>query len=141
MGARLYTVPIPKQTEGKNMTAIKYTNQAKAAAQIAEVQKLARVRTIGEEQIAEAIALAEKELSKRMFKKDWEGVKVSVDFFAGKFPASYKGRPESTVVKLLRGKTNWQVAVIREYTDTKELRICYPESSAAAMLAFARAQA
>ena len=121
--------------------SITYTTQKKAEASLAEVQKLSRVRTIEKEHIAKAICEAERELEKRLHKKDWEGIKAKVDFNAQSFPNSYKGAPESTVVKLQRTKTSWKVAVMRDYTDSRQLRIIYPDDKAAAMLAFARAQA
>lgn len=121
--------------------SIKYTTADKAKASLKEVQKLSRARTIEEDDIAKAIIEAERELEKRLYKKDWDGITAKYDLHAQSFPSAYKGVPESTVVKLQRTRTSWKVAVYRGFTDSRQLRISYPEEKAAAMLAFARAQA
>lgn len=120
---------------------ITYTTQAKAAASLTLAQAKARMRTIVADDLNRAREAVERELSSRLFKRDWAGVTARVDLNAQHFPSSYRGAPESTIVHLRRDGGVWHYAITRGYTDTRCVRLAYPDDMGAAMLAYARAQA
>ena len=65
------------------------------------------IRTLHWHSIASAVEDIEKDLSRRLYKKDWIGLTISADTHAQKFPNSYKGTPESTHFTIERRASGW----------------------------------
>ncbi len=89
-------------------------NFSRIAAELAEVQKLSKVRTITLEDIRETLAEVEKHLS--LPKTYLTGIKVRCDINAQDFPNAYKYRPESTHFTAVYRAWHWTVTDI--YRDT-----------------------
>src|SRR5690554_1471924 len=88
------------------------SNREKLQAAIDEAQKKAQVRWIDADDIFDAIETAEEQLTRILAKKDWPGAAVFVDKHAQKFPACYRGTPESTQFRIERNTAGWNVTWI-----------------------------
>ena len=85
-------------------------NVAKLAAELDEVQSRARVRTVSAEGISKAL---EKITARfRIPKTVMEGVRVTVDLNAQKFPNAYNGIPRSTFFSAVYSKRAWRVTEV-----------------------------
>lgn len=86
---------------------INVTNTAKLQAELDRVQHRCSARTLTPEEIVYQCQRVEKWLARRMFKKDWKGFACQIDPNGQSFPSSYKGAPESTIIKIERGASGW----------------------------------
>lgn len=85
-------------------------NVAKLAAELDRVQSRARVRTVSVEDVGKAL---EKIAARfRISKTAMEGVRVTVDLNAQKFPNAYNGIPESTFFAAVYSKRAWRVTEV-----------------------------
>jgi hypothetical protein len=91
---------------------INVNNTTKLEEAINVEQKRARERTISVDIIKKVIKEVEAKLATMMYKKDWSGVTVCVDYHAQKFASSYSGIPQSTKFSLTRGNNGWFVTSI-----------------------------
>lgn len=83
------------------------SSRAKLDCAIGEAQSRARVRTITVEDIVKALADVEDQLG--IPKTALEGVTVTVDLNAQKFPNAYSGIPESTHFQAVFVRRHWHV--------------------------------
>lgn len=94
---------------------IAITNTAKLAVAITLAEGRSRDRLIVVEDIRAACAGLEKQLATRLLKKDWAGLRFTIDVHARKFPNTYNGRPLSTQFTVERTATGWAVTDIGRY--------------------------
>ena len=100
---------------------------------IEDVEKMARVRTITAEKLIETLADIDKTLG--ISKKAKEGIKISVDINAQKFPRAYKGIPESTQFTAEFKGGSWRITGIkRAQCRTARIVIEHTEASKAALI-------
>lgn len=85
-------------------------NVAKLAAELDRVQSHVRVRTISAEDVSKALDGVTARF--RIPKTALEGVWVTVDLNAQKFPNAYKGIPESTFFSAMYAKRAWRVTEV-----------------------------
>lgn len=83
------------------------SNVARLAAELDRVQSRARVRTVSAEDIGKALDRITARF--RIPKTAMEGVRVTVDLNAQKFPNAYNGIPESTFFSAVYSKRAWRV--------------------------------
>ena len=83
---------------------------------ITEIETRCTIRLIGAEDIFRAIGEIEKNLSDRLYKKDWIGISIECNPNAQSFPRSYNGTPDATIFLLTRTATTWSVSQIRRAT-------------------------
>ena len=69
-------------------------------------------RTIDYADIQHAVKKIETRLHTLLRKSDWTGLQFTVDPNAQSFPGAYRGLPESTQFRLLRGSSAWFVTII-----------------------------
>ena len=74
---------------------------------INEAQSKARARTITTSTIINTLAKIQKQLD--IPKKSMKGIKISVDYYAQKFPSAYKGIPESTHFSAEHDGRHWRI--------------------------------
>ena len=93
------------------MKPIKVTeaNHDKIQAAIVAVQKGARTRMVGADDVYRAVKEIERRLRDRLYKKDWAGLSFIVDPNAQKFASRYNGIPESTIFVLQRSPNGWNL--------------------------------
>lgn len=89
-------------------------NENKVDEQLNILQKKTRVRNVSFYTLQDAISNLEHKLTNILYKKDWKGLKFEIDPFAAKFPASYRGKPESTQFTLERRRSDWFVNFRRD---------------------------
>lgn len=85
-------------------------NVAKLAAELDGVQSRARVRTVSAEDVSKALDGITARF--RIPKTAMEGVRVTVDLNAQKFPNAYNGIPESTFFSAVYSKRAWRVTEV-----------------------------
>ena len=74
---------------------------------INEAQSKARVRRISTSTVINTLAKIQKQLN--IPKKSMRGIKISVDYYAQKFPSAYKGIPESTYFNAEHDGRHWRI--------------------------------
>ena len=92
------------------MRPIKITaaNAEKISEAVASVEgNRVSIRTLHWHSIAWAVEDVEKDLSRRLYKKDWLGLRIGVNPHAQTFPGAYKGNPESTQFVIERRASGW----------------------------------
>ena len=85
-------------------------NVAKLAAELDKAQSRARVRTVSAEDISKALEGITARF--RIPKTALEGVRVTVDLNAQRFPNAYNGIPESTFFAAVYSKRAWRVTEV-----------------------------
>ena len=70
-------------------------------------QKKCSARLFDAIDIQRKVKSIESFLGDRLYKKDWVGLEFTIYSAGGTYPSSYRGRPECTVAKLVRGSTAW----------------------------------
>ncbi len=124
-----------EQTETINprehkMIRVTEKNAEKITAAIDNAQSKARVRTICRADIRDAIEEIEKNLSRRLYKKDWLGLTFGVDVHGQSFPGAYKGTPESTRFSLVRRSSGWFVdKIVRGVCDNGTYTISFADKA------------
>ena len=91
---------------------INIKNTEKLAEAIASAEVRCSARTISAKDIQKEAAHIETKLSKILAKKDWPGIKFTIDLNAQSFPGKYRGIPESTKFTLERFSSGWFVTAI-----------------------------
>lgn len=91
---------------------INVKDEEKITKELANVQKLAKTRTVEYKDILTAVEKVEERLSQLLFKKDWVGLSVWCDPNSQEFAASYNGIPQSTQFILRRFPSGWFVTKI-----------------------------
>lgn len=103
---------------------INVTHLEALTAAIETAEGKATARTVSPEDIAHEITGIENRLAGLLPKKDWQGLRFSLDVNAQTFPASYRYTPESTHVLIERGSNGWFVTEIcRERTSGPTQRV------------------
>lgn len=100
-----------------------------------EVQKRAKVRTISAGDIVSALYVIEKLLN--ISKKSMDGVSVTVDLNAQKFPSAYKYTPESTIFTAEYKRGQWRITdICRDTTKAPSNKavVVHTDASRAAIL-------
>lgn len=90
---------------------INIKNTEKLAEAIASAEVRCSARTISAKDIQNAAAHIEKKLANILAKKDWPGIKYTIDLNAQVF-RGYRGIPESTKFTLERFSSGWFVTDI-----------------------------
>ena len=125
----------------KNTIRINVNNTDKISAAIAAAEGKATARCITADDIHSMINEIEESLTKRLYKKDWAGLRFSCDDNAQSFPGAYKGRPESTHFELERTASGWFVTRImrNDCRSPKSRIICHNmEDKSEALVTFAK---
>ncbi len=86
---------------------INIKNIEKLTLAINEAEGRAQVRTITPKDVNNAIEHIEAKLGHILPKKQWQGLKFTIDPNAQTFPAAYNNTPMSTQVIIERGSTAW----------------------------------
>ena len=99
-------------------------------------QNRARVRTICAEDIIDTCESVQKKLD--IPQTALEGVQITVDRHAQKFPAAYNGRPESTIFRAVYVGRKWRLLDVRR-NDTRRpghgIKIVLTDTAKSAVLA------
>lgn len=93
-------------------------NKKRIEAELNEVQKRSRARTITMNDIQSMLNKMESYLD--IPKKHLEGVKFEADWNAQNFPRAYKYSPDSTIVEGIYSKGKWRITNIYRYTTHRE---------------------
>lgn len=90
-----------------------------AATAFDDAQKRARTRTVSIDDARASVARLEKRLkSHGIPKKLWTGMEATFSPWAQNFPNAYKGSPEGTYFRVIRGSTKWYLTGVgRTYVD------------------------
>lgn len=106
----------------------------KLSVAIKEAEGHATVRKITASDIIDSLDSVVKTLA--ISKKSMEGIEVSVDLNAQKFPNTYKYAPESTHFRAIYKSGSWRITKIWRDTciERKPIRIYHTESSLDALL-------
>ena len=82
-------------------------NTEKINKALAKPQHKCHVRLLDADSIQKRIVRIEKFLQKRLYKKDWQGLKFRIFAETGRMPGSYRGTPYTTIVCVERGSESW----------------------------------
>ena len=85
-------------------------NVAKLTAELDRVQSHVRVRTVSAEDVSKTLDGITARF--RIPKTAMEGVRVTVDLNAQRFPSAYRGYPESTFFSAVYSKRAWRVTEV-----------------------------
>ena len=118
---------------------IKVTDTEKLDTAILAAEGRATARCINSTDVSETVSAIERKLSAIMNKGEWQGMEFLCDPNGQSFPGAYKGIPESTRFKLLRGSSCWFVTEIKRAHCAGPSQRIQPlnlDSKAEAILAF-----
>lgn len=126
----MYGVKIKTEKECKAMKIDIFSDAAATA--FTDAQKLARTRTVSIDDARAFVAKLEKRLkSHGIPKKLWTGMEATFSPWAQNFPGAYKGSPEGTYFRVMRGSTKWYLTGVgREWVDKSgknAARIVWPD--------------